>query len=276
MKKLMIVAAGAILAANSYGIAVTNCHKTVELDCPQIVFKLTATGKTVAQTEKEDSVYSSVANLKVSKGALVLFGEKTVDSLTGEADCCYPTYSLYLPVKVGKTDYKFAFLALELNKWSIFGKNVEKLEAAMLDGKTKKVSLESDLGIFFTEEDSVVDEDELPFDEITGVTLAAAAFGKASYSYIYKEGKGVCNVCTITEGGTLVPGNYSGWFAGYCDAEDDAFLCLNCVCSDIRIFGGTWKAKYNKAWSKMNGWKSAASYAFGSATLADMVDQELE
>jgi len=274
MKKLMIVAAGAILAANSYGIAVTNCHNEVKLDCPQIVFKLTATGKTVAQTEKDDSVYSSVNSLKVSKGALVLFGEKTIDSLTGEADCCYPTYSLYLPVKVGKENYKFAFLALELNKWSVFGKNLEKLEAAMADSKTKKVSLESDLGLFFTDEDSSTDVDS--FDEITGVTLAAAAFGKATYGYYYKESKNACTGCTVSEGGALVPGNYSGWFAGYCDAEDDAFLCLNCVCSDIRIFGGTWKAKYNKAWSKQNGWKSAASYAFGGTTLAQMLEEEVE
>lgn len=274
MKKLMIVAAGAILAANSYGIAVTNCHNKIELDCPQIVFKLTASGKTVVETMTDDSVYSSVVNLKVSKGALVLFGEKTIDDLTGYEDCCYPTYSLYLPVKVGKANYKFAFLALDLNKWSVFGKNIEKLEAAMIDGKTKKVSLESDLGLFFTDEDSDTSIDD--FDEITGVTLAAAAFGKATYGYYYKETKNACSGCTVSEGGALVPGNYSGWFAGYCDAADGSLLCLNCDCSDIRIFGGTWKAKYNKAWSKMNGWKSAATYAFGSATLSNMVEEEIE
>ena len=279
MKKFMIVAAAAALAANSYGIAITNCHKSVTHECPEIVFKVTASGKTVVEATKGDNVYSTVTKFKVSKGTLVLFGEKTVDSLTGAEDCCYPTYSLYLPVKVGKTTYKYAFLSVNpLTRWSIFGKNYDKLETAMTSNKSKKVSLESDLGVFFTDLDSEYDEDAYDFDELTGVTLAAAAFGKASYKYSYSEkaASGCSTSCTITESGNLTPGNYSGWFAGYADCEDATILCLNCECADVRIFGGTWKAKYSSSMSKADGWKAAASYAFGGTTAANMVKADVE
>lgn len=266
MKKLMIVAAAAALAGNSYGIALTNCTKAVELDCPQVVFKVTATGKAIQWTDKEDYGYKSIAALKVSKGALVLFGTTTGD------DCCYDTFSLYAQVKVGKTTKKIAFLNQEVKKWSVFGKN---FDAAMNNEKTKKYTLESDFGAYI-EDDSSTDVEG--YDEVTGINLLATAFGKAYYNVKAAKTKtSGCQVCTITEGSAaLTPGNYSGWFAGFQDKLSDDDACMTCECLDIDVFGGTWKAKYQKAWSKANGWKSAASYAFGSSILADMVEAGIE
>lgn len=269
MKKLMIVAAAATLAANTYGIALTNCTKEVSLDCPQIVFKVTASGKAIQWTDKEDYGYKSTASLKVSKGALVLFGTPSGD------DCCYDAFSLYAQVKVGKSTKKIAFLDQEVKKWSIFGKN---FDAAMNEEKSKKYTLESDFGAYIEDDSS---SDVEGYDVIEEVNLLATAFGKATYnvkaSTTKQVGKGACAVCTPVEGSSkLTPGNYSGWFAGFEAKLSDDDACMTCACIDIDVFGGTWKAKYQKSWSKANGWKSAASYVFGSSVLADMVEEGVE
>lgn len=271
MKKLMIVAAAAVLAGNSYGITLTNCTNKVELDCAQVVFKVTATGKAIQWTDKEDYGYKSVAALKVSKGALVLFGTPNPDV----DDCCYDTFSLYAQVKVGKTTKKVAFLAQDVKKWSVFGKN---FDAAMNSESTKTYKLESDFGAYI-EDDSSTDVDG--YELVEEVNLLATAFGKATYSNkaatTKQVGKGACAVCVPVDGASkLTPGNYSGWFAGFQAKISDDDACMTCDCLDIDVFGGTWKAKYQKKWSKMNGWRSAASYVFGSSILADMDEAGIE
>lgn len=266
MFKYAVAAAVAVASISSYGIALTNCTKTIAKDCPQVAFKVTANGKTVVITEKKDNVYKATTCLKVSKGALVLFGTKA------GTDCCYDAFSLYASVKVGKETKKVAFLDQEVKKWSIFGKD---LAAAMDSDKSKKYTLESDFGAYI-EDDSSTDVDS--FDEVTDVNLLATAFGKVKYQY--KAGsanKNACGVCTVGSDSELVtPGNYSGWFAGFMTKVSDDDACMTCSCMDIDVFGGTWKAKYMKDWSKVNGWKSAASYVFGSSTLAEMVEADVE
>ena len=265
MKKLMIVAAVAMSAVVAQAkIALTNCHPVVSMDCPQIVFKVGASGKTVTVTDKDEYTYKSVASLKVTKGALVLFGTAAGDG------CCYDTYSLYLNAKIGKATKKIALLQGDLEKWSVFGKN---LEAAMDAEKSKKYSLESDLGIWWDD-----DADDYFGDELTGLQFFATAFGKATYKFVAgKDEKGSCGVCVPGQDTwDIVPGNYKGWFAGWFDLIEDG-LCMNCQCSNNDIFGGTWTAKYNKSWStKKLGWKSAAEYVFGGATAALMAEEEVE
>lgn len=262
---MIAAAAAAMIGAANAGIAITNCHKTVSQDC-DLVFKVTASGKTVVGTEKGDVAYDTTVAIKVTKGALVLFG--TADAA---GDCCYDTYSLYLPVKVGKEQLKLALLQGDIEKWSIFGKN---LEAALYADKSKKFKLESDFGISFGDDsDTTLDA----FDEVTGIQMIATAFGNATYTYkVGKETK-VCNICVPGADTTsLVPGNYKGWFAGIYDAEPDC-ECMTCDCADIQLFGGTWTAKYNKAMSNGKGsWVAAANYAFGSSIAKAMVEEEVE
>ena len=260
MKKLMIVAAAAALAASAQaGIAVTNCHKVVNTECPNIVFKVTASGKIVDGATKE---YKTVQKLKVSKGALVLWG-------TGSEECCYDVYSLYLPVKVGKTTYKVVIPQEQLDCWTVFGKNLEATEDSY--SKNKKFKLDSEIGLSFDDEAALGDD----LGEDVELTFIATAVGKATYKYAAATvPKNQCQTCGV-ESYDVVPGNYSGWFAGFYPAEGDE-LCLTCECNDVDVYGGTWKAKYDSAKSIKNGWTKAASYAFGSSTLAAMKEEGIE
>ena len=261
MKKLMIVAAAVALAATAQaGIVVTNCAQKVSAECPNIVFKVTASGKIVDGITK---AYKTVSSLKVSKGALVLWG-------SGSDDCCYDYYSLYLPVKVGKVTYKIVVPQEELDCWTIFGKNLALIDEVT---KNKKFSLESEIGLSY-DDDAALGED---LDEDVALAFIATAVGKATYKYTAeKEGKtSGCKVGCIPESYDVIPGNYSGWFAGFYPAEGEEF-CLTCACNELDVYGGTWKAKYSKDWSIKNGWTKAANYAFGAATLAVMKAEEIE
>jgi hypothetical protein len=264
MNKLMIAAAAATLAVASYGsITVTNCAP-VSAGCPQVIFKVTGSGKTATASVKE---YKTVSKLKISKGALVLWGNGADDEA-----CCYDQYSLYLNVKVGKVTYKILKPQSALDSWTIFGKNMDKADS--YDGtKNKKYSLESQLGISHMAGDGLYDEDLADFDD--NLAFYATAFGKATYKYTAgKVPKNQCQTCTVATY-DVIPGNYSGWFAGVMTADGDE-LCLTCGCNELDVFGGTWKAKYDKSMSVVGGWSKAASYAFGSSLAAAMKAEEVE
>jgi hypothetical protein len=242
-------------------IALTNCTQQVSATCPVVAFKVTASGKTVS----DNGEYKKVSKLKVSKGALVLFSTST----DAEA-CCYDLYSLYLQVKVEKETWDLAILSEPLLKWSIFGKN---LDAAMSASKSKKFSLDSDLG--FNYDDDTADEDL--FDVIEGLVFEATAFGKAKYVYNTKTTKKTdCVPCQTTTTDDVVPGSYSGWFAGYMDKVSDNDACMTCTCADVDLFGGTWKAKYQSKWSVASGWTEAANFVFGGVTTRAMIAEEIE
>jgi len=261
MKKLMIVAAAVALAASAQaGIVVTNCAEKASVECPNIVFKVTANGKIVDGVSES---YKTVKKLKVSKGALVLWG-------TGSEDCCYDYYSLYLPVKFGKTTYKIVVPQEALDCWTIFGKKLGAIEEV---SKNKKFKLESEIGLSYADDAALGDD----LEEDVELAFIATAVGKVTYKYTAeKEGKTTnCQVGCIPASYDVIPGNYSGWFAGFYPAEGEEF-CLTCSCNELDVYGGTWKAKYNSAWSVKNGWTKAANYAFGSATLAAMKAEEVE
>ncbi len=265
MKKLMIVAAAAAMAVSAQArIALTNCAQQVSGTCPVVAFKVTASGKTVT----DNGEYKKTTSLKIKKGALVLFSESSdVDA------CCYDLYSLYLQVKVNKNTWNLAFLTQPLNKWSIFGKN---LDAAMSASKSKKFSLESDIGLSYDDDTFELDE---TFDVIEAVVFEATAFGKAKYVYSTKTTKATdCVPCSTTTADDVIPGNYKGWFAGYMpNINPDNDECMTCTCAEVDLFGGTWQAKYQSKWSaSAQGWQEAATYVFGSATTRAMVAEEVE
>lgn len=265
MKKLMIVAAAAALAVTAEArIALTNCTQKVSATCPVVAFKVTANGKTVS----DNGEFKKVSTLKVSKGALVLFSE------SDKADeCCYDLYSLYLKVKVEKETYDIAMLAQPLLKWSIFGKN---LDDAMSAAKTKKFTLDSDLG--FEYDDDTYEDDDIGYDVIESLTFTATAFGKAKYVYATKTTKKTdCIPCQTTTSDDVLPGTYKGWFAGYLPKISDDDACMTCECADVDLFGGTWTAKYQAKWSATaQGWQDAASYVFGGAVARAMAIAEVE
>ena len=284
MKKLMVIAAAASLAAVAEaGIFVnTNCHPR-SATCPVAAYKVTANGKIAAAVEKKDNVYKTTSKLSIKKGALVLF---PVDM--GGGDCCYETYSLYLQVKVNKETYPVGVFFENIDSWSIYGKDYDK---AIEASKSKKFKVESELGLGYGANNSLFGSNIASQggngDTVTGVGLdedlglddfafIATAFGKGTYAYSYKE-KSNCNLCTITENYEFTPGNYSGWFAGLISDLGGDYGCLLCNCNDLDVFGGTWKAKFDKSWSKnASGWEKAASYVFGSGTVADMKANDIE
>lgn len=284
MKKLMVIAAVASLATVAEaGIFVnTNCHPR-SATCPVVAFKVTANGKIAAPVESKDDVYKATSKLQIKKGALVLF---PVD--LGNDECCYETYSLYLQVKVNKETTPVGVFFENIDSWSIYGKNYNKsLDAE----KSKKFKIESELGLSYAQNNSGfgsgIASGGGSGDTVTGVGLdedlglddfafIATAFGKGVYAYSYKE-KSACNVCAVTENYEFTPSNYSGWFAGLISDLGGDYGCLLCNCNDLDVFGGTWKAKYDKTWSKKaDGWEKAAAYVFGAGTVADMKENEIE
>ena len=195
MKKIMMIVAAAALATSvQAGIAVTNCNETVNPECPNVVFKVTASGKIVDGLSKE---YKTVSKLKVSKAALVFFG-------TGSEDCCYDTYSLYLPVKVGKENYKVLISQEAIECWTIFGKKL----AASQDSyaKNKKFKLDSQMGISYN--GTPLNGDDPTEDLIDGdLTFIATAIGKATYKYTAESAKkSACSTGCEPASYDVVPG----------------------------------------------------------------------
>jgi hypothetical protein len=291
MKKLMTAAAAvALAAATQAGIVVnTNCNPR-SITCPVVAFKVTANGKIAAPAAAGD--YKTATKLSVKKGALVVF-PTTIgkNPYTQEDECCYDNYSLYLKVKIGKMDEVPVGVFFEqLDSWSIFGKNYNKLVDAE---KAKKSSVESEIGLSYANTQNGVQGTGVGVDTVTDSTgteadlgegladfaFIATAFGKGTYGYVFKQNKpNACKPCEVTANYyEFTPGSYSGWFAGLVTDFGGDYGCLMCNCADIDVFGGTWKAKYDKNWSKTsNGWYSAASYVFGAGVAADMAKNDVE
>ena len=287
MKKLMVIAAVASLAAAAQaGIRVTNCNPR-SVTCPVVGYKVTASGKIAAPVEKKDDIYKATSKLSIKKGALIIF---PTSGSGNDDDCCYEAYSLYLQVKVNKETYPVGVFFQPIDSWSIFGSGYQKYLNAQGE-KSKKVKVESAIGLSYANVQSgngIATSDPnsvglgVGADTVTGANgfdmelglddfaFIATAFGKGTYKYTYTESGSACNICTA-EDSDFTPGNYSGWFAGLITELGGEVGCLTCACSDLDVFGGTWKATYQKNWSKSaEGWQSAASYVFGADTLADM------
>lgn len=245
MKKLMVAAAAAAMAAGVYaaGFQPIDCTPDVpEGDCPVMTFKLTASGKAVQDYKGE---YKTVKTLKISKGALVMMPDET---MAQDCDiCCYATANIYATVKVGSATHYVAINDVAVTKWSIFGKELDKVAnflTEMKKGSTKTVESDlyleaDDVDVYFaTDDDSIV----------STVLFRAAAFGKMNAKNL-KAGSVSNSYCVKPEQKECVleftPKSYSGWFAGNYDVcVNDDQLCFNCDCGQYDIFGGTWKATY--------------------------------
>ena len=293
MKKIMIVtAAVAIAAVAQAGIVVnTNCNPRVGV-CDDIVFKVTANGKVAAvKDSKKYGSYLTASKLKVKKGALVLF------NTSNGSGCCYGAYSLYAEAKVNGETYPVGVFGEALDSWSIFGKGYNQ---ALMAEKSKKYKVESELGISYENSTGSTDwtldglqgspslglwntdelEDTHPLSPNNGAArfaFMATAFGKGTYAFDKGKSTNNCGVC-IPGANTyeFTPSCYNGWFAGFVTNMDGDFGCLLCECAFIDVFGGTWKAKYDKSMTGKNGWESAARWVFGAAVLADMKVEGIE
>jgi hypothetical protein len=288
MKKLMIVTAAVALAAVAEaGIAVKTINCTnpgSKPGCDQVVFKVTGSGKALDPVTKD---YLSVGKLKVN-GWLVMFPAEYVDPATQIAtgDCCYPTYSLYVSAKVGKNTTNLIFAGADtepIDAWSVFGAKLSDAETsiATLDekSKSKKFKLDSQLGISAdyvggnASGTLVYAEDIAANDGEPYVTFIATAFGKATWNTKFKAACQKCDKPSY-EGYDLTFGTYSGWFAGFYLAQDGLDEeCLTCACTDLGLFGGTWKAKYQ---TKISTWEAAAADLFGAKALADLREEGIE
>lgn len=303
MKKLMIASAAVAFAAVAQaGIAVQTVNCTISrglTTCPDVVFKVTGSGKALDTVSKN---YTTVSKLKVN-GWLVLFPADYGLYTTGVADgsCCYPTYSLYVAATVGKntTGYIFAGADTELvDAWTIFGKKLGDAElytweSAGLDHKSsKKFKLESQLGISadalgqYNDADGnsyggksasayagqLLYADDIDANEQPGLSFIATAFGNATWKVNNQKGCDKCDKPTY-EGYEITPGSYSGWFAGFSYEPGIDEECMTCTCTDIAVFGGTWKAKYQ---TKIASWQAAAANLFGAGVAAQMDKNDIE
>lgn len=276
MKKLMIAAAAGamtIVANAAASFAPIDCDPGQIIpddECPLMVFKLTASGKTVQDVNDGD--YKTVKALKISKGALVF--KYNLDCALNEGLCCYDFADLYATVKVGSRSYKLGLGDVVIDKWSVFGKNLDKAVNWSTAIKTgSSVKLESDLYLITdggldadTEPDTdalVVDSDDDLWTE--AVDFAATAFGNFKVKVAgakEKVNKGYCVVSTnkTSCSATWTPGTYNGWFVGTRELVNDAQACFNCVCGQYDLFGGTWKAVFQ---AKKTTDAAAQELAFG-------------
>ena len=271
MKKLMIVAAAAAMSAvaSAASFSPIDCTEggTTEV-CPVMTFKLTGSGKTV-QNKGE---YKSVQKLTIKKGALVLVPD--ADMAENCDICCYATGDIYATVKVGSKTSYIQIPEVPVSKWSIFGKNLEKVAnflTMMKKGSSLKV--ESDLYLNADDLDLLVDDNTET--DVSAVTFRAAAFGEMVAKNL-KAGKTSDNYCVKPEQKECVleftPKSYSGWFAGNYDVcVNDDQLCFNCECGEYDIFGGTWKAVYQ---AKVQTAAQIAKLAYGKAVKFDDDDGE--
>ena len=275
MKKLIIAAAaGAMtIVANAASFSPIDCDPIGPVypdECPLMVFKLTASGKTVQDVNDGD--YKTVKALKISKGALVF--KYNVECALKDGLCCYDLADLYATVKVGTRSYKLGVGDVVIDKWSVFGKNLNKAVNWSTAIKTgSSVKLESDLylitaaGLTADTEPAtdalVVDSDNDLWAE--AIDFAATAFGdfKVKVSGAKdKVNKGYCVVTTNSTSctATWTPGTYNGWFVGTRELVNDAQACFNCVCGQYDLFGGTWKAVFQ---AKKTTDAAAQELAFG-------------
>lgn len=265
MSKLMIVAAAAAMTigANAAVFAPIDCDTPdIEAPCPVMVFKLTASGK--ATVDMGDGAYKTVKNLKISKGALALLPN---EDCADEGLCCYDTANVYATLKLGSETVYLGLNELEINKWSVFGKNFEKAKNYLTMIKPgKSVKLESDLFISGEDVDTLDGEDT--------VSLWAAAFGE--FTLKVSKAKGTSGYCVNDSDAGCdpiwTPKTYNGWFVGYRNLVNDWYSCFNCECGEWDIFGGTWKAVYQ---SKLASDEDAQKLAFNKKVLfGDFEDED--
>ena len=233
MKKLMIAAAVAAMTAGAFA---ESCQEDPETPDCQTVFTVKFSGKTACENEKE--TYKTVQKISGS-GYLVLSDYVT---------------EMFTKFKVGKTDYakEIFFTDGEVTKFSMFGKNLEKLMddtgASIKPGKTYKV--ETDFGVKF--------EDQTDY----AINVYQVAFGDAKV-YITKGSAAKSSGCgeiPEVEGciPEVTPNKLSGWFTAewtpFC--MDETGYSDSCVEFDeeIAVAGGTWSAKYDKKNSVKGEW----------------------
>ena len=274
MKKLMIAAAAAamICGVNAVTLDPTNCDPVVmDDDCDILVFKLTASGKAVQDVN--DGAYKAVKALKISKGALAF---KFNEDCAAEGACCYETADLYAQIKLGsKKDYLW-IEDLVVGKWSIFGKNFEAKVSDYLHDMKKGSSTTVESDLFLTAGGAPGDgsltaifaeEDELPID------LWASAFGSMT-AKLSKGKSGSDAYCDPEDEPECVldftPKSYSGWFVGTYEQVSYGW-CFNCECGEYDIFGGTWKATFQKKYTTLEG---AQKLAFGKIVFGEEEDDE--
>lgn len=281
MKKLMIVAAAAAMTtvAGAASFKPVDCADTITpttTDCDYMVFKVTASGKTTQDVNS--GAYKKVASLKVKKGALVFKFNADCAAAVEDPICCYDTADLFATVKVGKETTKIAVPDISVDKWSVFGKDLEKaINWSTQIKQGKKVTLESDLflvtpsGIAVKPADPADDYISIDKDNdayLKTISFAASAFGKyqvkVNKASSKVSGKGYCVVTTNSTAcaATWTPKSYSGWFVGTRELLDGDQACFNCECGTYEVFGGTWKATYD---AKKSTSAAAQQYAFGNA-----------
>lgn len=217
MKKLMIAAAVAAMTAGAFA---GNCAEDpVDVDCA-LVMTVKFSGKTA--TEK---------NLEY----------KTVQKISGKGVLTLTDYATeVLEVKVGKAKYDVVLEDGDVEKLTVFGKNLEKAtdENTMKPGKTYKV--EADLGVKFDEQDDYT------------VSVNQVAFGSATIKVSKPQTikGGACGEDTEIEGciPTVALKKFSGWFTGkFQTCLDEVGYADDCVEFDAdevtALVGGTWSAK---------------------------------
>ena len=292
MKKIMIAAAVAAIGVVGYAADSAQTIKTTECincgytskgeipDCATVVFKVTGSGKAAL----DKGSYKSVGSIKIKKGALAIVGDKCLT----EERCCYERGIFFAKIKAGKKTFDL-MSPINVKVWSIFGKNLDKArnwETSIKPGKS--VCLDS--ALFITtpwQADCVFDEytlltyldwdgevdlanldaiddwtSDVDVDTKPQFAFWASAFGKVDWKVTsQKESKKYCKNTSTGCEPIVTPKNYSGWFVGtyLCVNKENCFMC---DCPDLDVFGGTWKAVYQKKINTISGAMGLAGVKF--------------
>ena len=256
-----------------------------DLGCPTVVFKVTGSGKAAL----DKGSYKTVGSIKIKKGALAIVGDYCND----DSRCCYERGIFFAKIKAGKKTFDL-MSPINVKVWSIFGKNLEKArnwETRIKPGKS--VCLDSALFVTTPWQADCVFEDyadtpalvaldwdgdvelaavaegeddwdwsDIAADNKPQFAFWASAFGKVDWKVTpIKESKKYCKESSSGCDPIVTPKNYSGWFVG-------TYLCVNaencfmCSCPDLDVFGGTWKAAYQKKVTSIGGAMNLAGVKF--------------
>jgi hypothetical protein len=183
--------------------------------------------------------YKATSSIKIKKGALALEG--TYCKLT--ETCCYESGWFFATIKAGKKTFQLA-TPVSVDVWSLFGKNLAKSrEFGSNIKKGKSVCLDS--ALFITSEDSAESwAGDIDLNNGDTFQFWASAFGKVDMAVSNGKNGAYCDEVKGCEA-IYTPKSYSGWFVGWhqCIVDED---CFRCDCLALDVFGGTWKAKFNK------------------------------
>lgn len=276
MKKFMFAAAVAAMTAGAFGATLNyvDCDpQASEGACDILVFKLTASGKTVQ--DANEGAYKAVKNLKIAKGAMAFkFDEACAD----EGVCCYTTADLFAAVKVGSKTSKIAIEDLEIGKWSVFGKTFEAKVRDYLHTMKKGSTATVDSDLFISTASAPGDgaADVLVYEgDDTTVDLWASAFGTMT-AKLSKGSTGSDKYCDPEKTPecvlTFTPKTYCGWFVGTRELISDGW-CFNCACGEYDLLGGTWKITYS---AKYKGTEGAQKLAFGKVLFGGEEEEDDE